>query len=315
MRHVPHAYSLNGCDEPCTVNQDYGCPEPRLRVPSKIFMRVDTGVRTDVGRVRANNEDSCGIFKELGLFIVSDGMGGHADGEVASRMTVEAVSSMCIHNTVTAPIGASEDLKDCASDKVAQLTQAAEWANRKIHLAAKDEPTHRHMGATLVAAWLNAPWLSMVHVGDSRAYLLRDGCLRQLTTDHSLVADKVQRGLITPEQAESSESQNVLLRSLGVHESVKVDSQELLLEAGDTVLLCTDGLTRMVSHSEITEMLKNPESAQTVADRLVSLANLNGGEDNVTAVVFRLESGAGLFDRLLGWFRFSAHHPSFEGGH
>jgi serine/threonine protein phosphatase PrpC len=278
-------------------------------------MRVDTGVRTDVGRVRANNEDSCGVFKELGLFIVSDGMGGHADGEVASRMTVEAVSSICIHNTVTAPIGTSEDLEECASDKVAQLTQAAEWANRKIHLAAKDEPAHRHMGATLVAAWFNAPWLSMVHVGDSRAYLLRDGSLRQLTTDHSLVADKVQRGLITPEQAESSESQNVLLRSLGVHESVKVDSQELLLEAGDTVLLCTDGLTRMVSHSEITEMLKNPESAQTVADRLVSSANLHGGEDNVTAVVFRLESGAGLFDRLLGWFRFSAHHPSLEGGH
>jgi serine/threonine protein phosphatase PrpC len=317
MRHAPHAYSLNDRNLHCTVDQDYGCPRPRLRAhrePSRISMRVDAGARTDLGRVRANNEDSYGVFKESGLFIISDGMGGHADGEVASRMTVEAVSSMCIHNAVTVQARSSEDLNGCASDKVARLTQAAEWANRKIHLAGKDEPAQGHMGATLVAAWFNAPWLSIVNVGDSRAYLLRDGSLRQLTTDHSLVADKVQRGLMTPEEAESSESQSVLLRTLGVHESVQVDSVELLLEAGDTVLLCTDGLTRMVSHSEITATLQNGESAQAVADRLVSLANHYGGEDNVTVVVFRLESGAGVFDRLLGRFRFSARRLSPEGG-
>lgn len=277
-------------------------------------MRIDTGVRTDIGRVRANNEDSYGVFKELGLFIVSDGMGGHADGEVASAMTVEAVSSMCTHNAVRAPADSSEDPRGCASDKLGRLTEAAEWANRKIHLAAKHEPAHRHMGATLVAAWFNAPWLSVVNVGDSRAYLLRGGSLRQLTTDHSLVADEVRRGLITPEEAESSASQNVLLRTLGVHESVEVDSLELLLQAGDTVLLCTDGLTRLVSHPEITAALKNRESAQTVADHLVELANLYGGDDNITVVVFRLASSSGLFGRLLQWFRFWAVHPSPEGG-
>jgi len=147
------------------------------------------------------------------------------------------------------------------------------------------------MGATVVAVWLNGARMSLVHVGDSRAYLLRGGVLKRLTSDHTLVAEQIRRGLIKPEESHLSKMQNVLIRALGVQEHVELDATEYLLSSGDTVLLCTDGLTRMVEDSEITKTLLESSDPQTSADQLVLLANDHGGEDNVSVIVVRIGEG------------------------
>jgi serine/threonine protein phosphatase PrpC len=186
-------------------------------------------------------------------------------------------------------------------------------ANRKIFDAASSDPERRRMGATLVAAWLQGERLSLVHVGDSRAYLLRGGSLEQLTADHSLVAEQVRRGVLTPQEAETSQLQSVLIRALGSEERVEVDVDEHMLLEGDTLLLCSDGLTRMVSDPEIASTLMTVESAQAAAERLVDLANEYGGLDNVTVIVVRALAGSGGFlERLRRrWSKNS--HPARNG--
>ncbi len=282
-------------------------------------MRIDIGARTDVGRVRNNNEDSYRLVPELNLFVLSDGMGGEAHGEVASAMAVETVATHCLEaaNNVSAPFF-GEPQPDL-SDKTNRLASAAHLANRKIYESARSNPKRRGMGATILAAWLDGRRLSLVHVGDSRAYLLRSGALEQLTSDHSLVAEQVRQGLITPQQAEASEMQSVLIRALGSGEEVEVDADEHLLLDGDTLLLCSDGLTRMVTDPEIASTLLTHSGAQAAADRLVTLANEYGGEDNVTVVVLRITLGSdGLLHRLRHWSRSFGTSPDAalsSGGH
>ena len=152
------------------------------------------------------------------------------------------------------------------------------------------------MGATLTAGWINGSKLSLAHVGDSRAYLLRTGNLQQLTNDHSLVAEQVRRGIITPQQAEESEMQSVLLRALGAHPEVDVDLDEFDLFPRDVLLLCSDGLTRMVTEPEIAGNLQAETDPEKAAQKLVDLANERGGLDNVTVIVARLQ------DESKGWF-------------
>jgi protein phosphatase len=271
-------------------------------------LRIDFGARTDVGCVRNNNEDSYRLVPELNLFIVSDGMGGEAHGEIASAMAVETVAKHCLEaeNNLSAPFFGEPQPE--LSEKTNRLASAVHLANRRIHESARSHPAQRGMGATVLAAWLDGQRLSLVHVGDSRAYLLRAGGLEQLTADHSLVAEQVRRGLLTPQQAEASEMQSVLIRALGTQEDVEVDADESLLLDGDTLLLCSDGLTRMVTDPEIASTLLTYPGAQAAADRLVALANDYGGEDNVTVIVVRLTLGSdGLLGRLRRW--------SSSGGH
>jgi protein phosphatase len=162
------------------------------------------------------------------------------------------------------------------------------------------------MGATIVAAWIEAQKLSIAHVGDSRVYLLRAGSMDQLTADHSLVAEKVRVGILTPQEADASEMQSVLTRAVGTNSTVEVDTDEQVLLAGDFVLLCTDGLTRMVTDPEIASMLLTSTSAQEAAERLVDLANDNGGVDNVSVIVLRVaEKSESVFQRLKIWKRHS----------
>ena len=169
------------------------------------------------------------------------------------------------------------------------------------------------MGATIVAIWLQGERVSLVHVGDSRAYLLRGGSFEQLTADHSLVAEQVRRGVLTPQEAETSQLQSVLIRALGSEERVEVETDEHILLEGDTLLLCSDGLTRMVSDPEIASTLMTVEPAQAAAERLVELANEYGGLDNVTAIVVRVLTGSGgMLERLLRrWSKNS--HPGQSG--
>ena len=169
---------------------------------------------------------------------------------------------------------------------------------------ATSNPGHKGMGATIVAAWIEGQRLSLAHVGDSRAYLLRAGSLSQLTADHSLVAEKVRIGILTPQEADASELQSVLTRAVGTNENVEVDADEQMLLAGDSLLLCSDGLSRMVTDPEIASILLTSISAQNAADRLVDLANENGGVDNVSVIVLRiLPKLEGILDRLKIWKR------------
>ncbi len=265
-------------------------------------MRLDTGARSDTGRVRDNNEDAYRVAPALSLFLLSDGMGGEAHGEVASTLAVEVVERHCLEaaNTVSAPFFG--ETRPDLSDRTNRLKSAVHLANRKIYEAAQGNASQRGMGATIMAAWLDEPRLSLVHVGDSRAYLLRAGSLEQLTADHSLVAEQVRRGIITAQQADTSTMQSVLTRALGTQEEVEVDADEHVLLDGDTLLLCTDGLTRMVTDPEIASTLLTYPGAQAAADRLVALANDYGGEDNVSVVVVRIALGnGGLFGRLRRW--------------
>lgn len=265
-------------------------------------MRIESGGCTDVGCVRTNNEDSFRIVAPLHLFVLSDGMGGEAHGEVASAMAVDTVAVHCqeAENKPSAPVFGETQAGLAA--KTQRLASAVRLANRTIHKSAEKHPEQRGMGATLTAAWIEGPRLSLAHVGDSRAYLLRAGTLTQLTNDHSLVAEQVRRGILTPQQAETSEMQSVLLRALGAQPDVDVDADEHVVLERDVLLLCSDGLTRMVTEPEIASTLAIERDPQKAAEQLVQLAKENGGEDNVTVVVVRLEpEPGGWFSRLLRW--------------
>jgi serine/threonine protein phosphatase PrpC len=267
-------------------------------------LRIDAGARSDLGRVRKNNEDCYQIEPTLNLYVLSDGMGGEAHGEVASALTVETIMTHCQQAENSHATPTFGEPKPDVSERTNRLTSAIHLANRKVFETASADPDNRGMGATIVAAWIDGQRLSLAHVGDSRAYLLRAGSLDQLTADHSLVAEKVRIGILTPQEADASELQSVLTRAVGTSESVEVDADEQMLLVGDSLLLCSDGLSRMVSDPEIASTLLTSNSAQNAADRLVDLANENGGVDNVSVIVVRiLPKPEGVLDRLKIWKR------------
>jgi serine/threonine protein phosphatase PrpC len=263
---------------------------------------MDVGARTDVGRVRDNNEDAYRVVEPLGLYVVSDGMGGEAHGEIASALAIETIVEYCesVLSDPSAPLLIPE--RPEISARANRLESAVNLANQRIYGSAERNPHQRGMGATVVVAWIEGTKLSIAHVGDSRIYLLRAGELGQLTADHSLVAEQVRQGLITAQQAELSELQNVLTRALGPHEDTLIDAADHQLQPGDTLLLCTDGVTRMVSEEEIASTLLTSTSAQQAADQLIDLANENGGVDNSTAIVVRVPSApGGVLNKLKRW--------------
>jgi serine/threonine protein phosphatase PrpC len=254
-------------------------------VSEKTCLQIDVGSKTDVGCVRGNNEDSHRVVAPLNLFVLSDGMGGQTHGEVASRIAIDITVTFCLEASDNKWIAPNGQFRSELSEKTKCLVSAARLANRKIYEASMSNPTLRGMGATLIAAWLEDSRLSLVHVGDSRAYLLRSSVLSPLTVDHTLVAEQIRRGILTPEQAEKSTMQNVLIRALGPREEVEIDASEFSLLPQDIVLLCTDGLTHMVPDAEIAGILIGNSSAQEAAGLLVALAKKYGGVDNVSVIV------------------------------
>jgi serine/threonine protein phosphatase PrpC len=266
------------------------------RLEGEAVQIVSSGL-SDVGRVRTNNEDSFRIVEALNLFILSDGMGGEAHGEVASAMAVDVINKYCESEKEDSGVTVLDEAPANISSQTRRLKGAVAQANFQIFQAAQKNPEQRGMGATITALWLKDTLLSIAHVGDSRAYLLRSGNLQQLTNDHSLVAEQVRRGLITPQQAEESEMQSVLLRALGAHPEVEIDTDEVEIIPRDVLLLCSDGLTRMVTEPEIAGALQAETVPSAAAERLIALANENGGIDNVTVIVVRFEDDANK-----GWF-------------
>jgi protein phosphatase len=267
-------------------------------------LHIEAGARTDLGRVRKNNEDCYAIDSTLQLYVLSDGMGGEAHGEVASKLAVQTILTHCRQgeNSRTTPIFGESSPE--VSERTNRLSSAIHLANRKVFEAASTNEEQKGMGATIVAAWIEGQRLSVAHVGDSRAYLLRAGTMEQLTADHSLVAEKVRVGILTPQEADASEMQSVLTRAVGTNDVVEVDTDEQVLLVGDFLLLCSDGLTRMVTDPEIASTLLTATSAQECADRLIDLANDNGGADNISVIVLRIaDKSASVFDRLKIWKR------------
>jgi PPM family protein phosphatase len=273
-------------------------------------VRIVSGGKSDVGQQRANNEDCFRIMPDLNLFVVSDGMGGEAHGEIASAMAVETVVKTCMGEGADS-VATSAEVQPGWSEQTKRLFAAAHLANKKIYESAAANPQQQGMGATLTAAWINEEKLSVVHVGDSRVYLLRSGVLQQLTSDHSLVAEQVRRGILTVAEAEHSELQSVLLRALGTHPEVEVDTEEHTLFPGDILLLCSDGLTRMVAEQKIATALQSESEPGRAAEKLVALANENGGADNVTVVVVQMDSKEGGF---LSWLRHGAQKNAGKNG-
>jgi PPM family protein phosphatase len=238
---------------------------------------VEHAGRTDVGRQRSANEDDFVLAPPF--FAVADGMGGAKAGEVASAMATEGF----------------EGESDSGEPAEAQLARILREANKRIYDLAIADESHRGMGTTLTAAKVMGEDISLAHVGDSRAYRMRDGELEQLTKDHSLVAELERSGQITAEAAEHHPQRSIITRALGPEPEVEVDTYTVAAREGDLFLLCSDGLTSMISDEEITSILRSADSLDAAADALVRAANQSGGKDNITVVLFRVgPSGDGL---------------------
>ncbi|HEV2617104.1 MAG TPA: Stp1/IreP family PP2C-type Ser/Thr phosphatase [Candidatus Acidoferrales bacterium] len=271
-------------------------------------MAMDFGARSDIGRVRENNEDSFRVAPELGLFVLCDGMGGQASGEVASRLAAETVIAHCREAEENPSLPLIGERIHGASSTANRLASAVRLASRVVHQAAQQNEAQTGMGATVVAVQLTDERMTVAHVGDSRAYRLRNGELEPLTRDHSFIAEQVRQGLMTAEEASQSKLQNVLLRALGIEPDVEVEVNEELLMEGDAVLLCSDGLTHELSDEQIAATLCDAEEAhETVheaAGRLIDLANQAGGGDNITVIVLRhAPKFAGAMARIGRWFK------------
>jgi PPM family protein phosphatase len=227
-------------------------------------MRIEVGAATDIGRVREVNEDS--YLVEAPLFAIADGMGGHRGGDVASSLALETVEARFL-------------------DGDGSLADQVREANRAVHDRSQADRAVSGMGTTLTAVIVEDATARLAHVGDSRAYLLRAGDLRQITSDHTLVARMVKAGEISAEEAAVHPHRNVITRSLGTEPSVAVDEDSLPLLDDDRLLLCSDGLTSMVQEDQIQAILEAEPDPQRAADRLVRAANRAGGVDNITVLV------------------------------
>ena len=236
---------------------------------------AETTWKTDTGRQRRDNEDNA--FARAPVFVVADGMGGAQAGEVASRIAIEVFQ---------------QALPDSGTPEQ-RLAGGVRAANRKIYDLSRAEPERAGMGTTLTAAYLDDADLAIAHVGDSRAYLFRDGLLTRLTQDHSLVEELVRRGKLTEEQAAEHPQRSIITRALGPEPEVEVDTWSYPVRAGDVVLLCSDGLTSMIGEDVVAEVLGSASTLDEAAERLIGEANEAGGRDNITVVLFRLEDVGG----------------------
>ena len=265
-------------------------------------MRLKVGAAPSIGRVRPINEDAFLAKAEQGLFVVCDGMGGAAAGEVASQLAVATIGAELNPSTSLGVGGAGGESKPGYLLRTSQLGRAIEHANRSIYERASRDTEHAGMGTTVVGAWIDDHVVSIAHVGDSRAYLATAGGFEPLTSDHSLVEAQVRAGLIDREESLRSEHQNVLLRALGRDPDVDVELSEVAVAPGDRLLLCSDGLTRMVTDEGLAGALEQFRGdPQGACDHLIAAANGKGGPDNITVIVVEVQGSllGSMFDRFI----------------
>jgi protein phosphatase len=250
-------------------------------------LMIEVAGKSDVGSVRKNNEDNFGYDTRYGIFVVCDGMGGQAAGEVASKMSVDVMLEFFRQNNGNLPGDARKF--EGVSERANALGNAIARANAAVYQAShKGNSEHAGMGSTIASVLLRDTFLSVGHVGDSRVYLIRGNQIQQLTNDHSLVMEQVRRGLMTQQEAEHSEIQNIILRALGSEEKVEPDLQDMICQPNDVLLLASDGLTKLVNDKSILEVVRRGSSLERACDQLIETAKKQGGDDNITCLLIRL---------------------------
>lgn len=261
---------------------------------------------TDTGKVREHNEDTIALDPDIGLLVLADGMGGYNAGEVASGIAVKTIANLVREAVEREDLAASDPLTRLSRRSIV-LRDAIQRANKIIYQTARSQPNCEGMGTTVVAALLYDNRVSIAHVGDSRLYRLRGGQIEQLTLDHSLLQELVDRGFYSPEEAQRASNKNYVTRALGVEANVDVELQELPAHKGEMFLLCSDGLSDMVEDDDMGITVATfGANLNTVAQHLVQLANENGGKDNISVVLAQVldsfPARRGIFDRILKWF-------------
>ena len=263
--------------------------------------------RSDTGRKRPHNEDRVATDPGRGLAVLADGMGGHKGGEVASGLAVETVVNE-FADRLDAVDGEAADEMEAYAPESLLAREIVARANTIVHETARTQPQYEGMGTTLVVALFYDDRLSLAHVGDSRAYRLRGDRLEQLTRDHTLMQELIERGFYTPEEARASLNRNIVTRALGIDEAVSADLQEEIALPGDIYLLCSDGLNDMIEDEAIRLTLDEfGDNLEQAADRLIAQANEHGGHDNVSVVLVKVlkpfPTRRGWFKRLVDWFQ------------
>lgn len=259
---------------------------PQIEFNFSIEMRVESVGISDQGRVRTRNEDSFLNDDEVRLYIVADGMGGHLGGDVASRMAVELIRDYIMNSHLAKMFDGADYDSKLNADVEKILVTALRTANNKIYEESAKRPEYRGMGTTTTTALVRNKQLTVAHVGDSRAYLVRNGMIKQVTEDHSWVNEQVKAGFITSEEARNHRFKNVITRSLGHEKDIQVDIVQLDLKDGDKFLLCSDGLSNLVTDAEIRQAVETLDMDKAL-EELVRLANERGGYDNITAVLMK----------------------------
>jgi PPM family protein phosphatase len=252
-----------------------------------VRMEIKAYGLTHVGRQRQHNEDSYLVADEAKLFLVADGMGGHAAGEIASRIAVDSISEFILHTKEddgTWPHAYDEHFKRSTN----RLMAAVRLANTRVLEAMRKDARLRGMGTTVVACLADGETMSVAHVGDSRAYMIRNNQLQRITNDHSWVFEQVQAGMLTEAEAEKHPLRNVITRALGGALQVTPDASEIEVKEGDLFLLCSDGLTGMVPEEEILKLVTQSNGdLEKACQKLIEEANERGGLDNVTAILVK----------------------------
>lgn len=253
---------------------------------------VSCGI-TDIGRKRQRNEDSYLVNDKIGLYIVADGMGGHAGGEFASKIAVSTVEEIIRgedrvkSNVPTQSYLDANEQSNVEGLEQERLKDAINRAGNMIVRRAFEDPELKGMGTTSTVMFISNERAYIAHVGDSRAYCVREGEIIQITEDHSLVHEQLKSGLITEEEAKTHQLKNIITRSVGVQEEVEVDTVVWKIQVGDSYLLCSDGLSNMMQDEEMQELISKNDVEQG-ARELVDLANQRGGEDNITLILLKV---------------------------
>jgi protein phosphatase len=262
--------------------------------------------QTDTGRVREHNEDTIATDPDVGLLVLADGMGGYNAGEVASGIAVKTITNLVREGLAREDLDSIDRNTGLTRPSIV-LRDAITRANKIIYQTARSQAECEGMGTTVVAALFYDNRISIAHVGDSRLYRQRGSQIAQVTMDHSLLQELVDRGFYSPEEAQRAANKNYVTRALGVEPQVEVEVQEHPVDKGDIFILCSDGLSDMVEDEDIRLTISTfGANLDTVAKQLIQLANENGGRDNVSVVLAQaveaFPASRGVMDKLLGWF-------------
>ncbi len=255
---------------------------------------------TDIGIVRRKNEDAIGYDSALGLVVLADGMGGHRGGEIASSMTIDTVIDELQQNLPAIVPGEVDEASGFSIESIC-IQDAVVAANNLVYETAESSPEHKGMGTTIVVLQFYNNSFSLAHIGDSRCYRLRADRFEQITKDHSLLQELIDRGFYTPEEARNSMNKNLVTRALGIDPVVMPDIQEDIVLKNDIYLLCSDGLTDLVEDEDIYLTIKKfSANLEEAAKQLITKANKNGGKDNISVMLCRIDDD---FSSKMGWFK------------